>query len=74
MLLADVDHSGHSVLIAVCRCLAALHIERRGFRAGVIQTVLLADVDHSGLSVLIAVCRCLAALYIERRGFRAGVV
>ena len=62
------------MLLAVYCCLAALDIERRAFRAGVMCGKPLVDVDHAVLGMLFAVHWSLAALDVKFRLHRAGVM
>ena len=73
MLLAEVDHSGQSMLHAVCRCLISHYQNAWSHGAQVIEALFLVDVDHAVVSVLIAECRLLA-LGVKVRLPRAGVM
>lgn len=55
VLLADVDHSFFSMLLPLCRCLAALGVKRWPPHTGGLQATLVADVHHAYLSMLLAV-------------------
>ena len=72
--MVHVDHVALSVLLAVCRGLAALRIERWFPHARVISTTPAADVHHTVVNMLVAFLRSLAALEINRRSPRAGTV
>ena len=71
MLAADVDHAYLSVLLAVNRVYAVLHIEARFHCARVLKEVLLDFLDHAYLSILLAVNRLSAVPHIEDRSLRA---
>lgn len=64
----------YSMLLAVRRRLAALNVEDRLFRAGVMQAKPAVDTKHDILSISLSVRHFLASLGDQARSFRAGIV
>ena len=70
----DVHHSALSMLLAVCRRLAALDIVVWSRFAGTMGAKPVEHVYHSVSGMLLAVCRLLAALDVEVRRLSARVM
>ena len=71
---SDISHAVLSMLLAICRRLAALDIVVRSPFAGTMGAKPVEHVYHSVSGMLLAVCRLLAALDVEVRRLSARVM